>query len=302
MGRDRQRGAIGGGPVPQSRKPGAPSGSPLPLRPLTFGELLDAAVSLLRGHAGVYLTVAIALSATEQAVLYPLKIAAGIRPPWGLPYLDRLGEYWLLLGTGLGTEAGIIALLGGLTARAAGPALLGERIAAADLLVRRGSRPLAVVVTAVVVGAVTALSGFAGLLPWIFAYGLLGLAVPALVIDRVGVGRALPRSLSLSARAGMRAMWVRLGGYLAWFLIRLAVIAGGLAALNLALHPRVVGVAGVVVAAAVNGVAYATLACLDAVLHLETRMRVEGLDITLGRTVRRGTASPATLAVQRGPR
>ena len=50
--------------------------------------------------------------------------------------------------------------------------------------------------------------------------------------------------------------------------------------------------------AAVNAVAYATLACLDAVLYLETRMRTEGLDIALGRALRRGEPVAPLLAVR----
>jgi hypothetical protein len=288
-----------GGQVPQSRPSGTPPGSPLPLRPLTFGELLDAAVALLRGHARAYLAVGIALAAGEQAALYPLRLAAGLRPPWGLPYADRLGQYWLLLGVGLGAEAAIIALLGGLAARAAGPALFGRRLSTGQLLAPGGGRFLAVAVMAVVVGFVVTVSALAGLFPWIFAYGLLGLAVPALVIDRVNPGRALLRSLSLSSRAGLRAAWVRLGGYLGWLAIRLAFSAGALAVLRFVLDRPAPPVAGMAVVAGVNGVAYATLACLDAVLHMETRMRVEGLDIALGRALRRGAAAPGALAVRR---
>jgi hypothetical protein len=280
------------------RKPGAPSGSPLPLRPLTFGELLDAAVSLLRGHAAAYLTAGIVLAAAEQAVLYPLRLAAGIRPPLGLPYADRLGQYWVMLCAGLGTEATIIALLCGLTARAAGPALFGDRIATGALLAPRGSRPFAVVATALVVGVLTALCAFAGLVPWIFGYGLLGLAVPALVIDRVGVGRALWRSVTLAGRGGLRGVWIQFGGYLGWLAIRIALVLGSLAAISLIPHLDSLTLVGVAVAATVNGVAYATLACLDAVLHLETRMRVEGLDIALGRSVRHGRTTPAALVVR----
>jgi hypothetical protein len=47
----------------------------------------------------------------------------------------------------------------------------------------------------------------------------------------------------------------------------------------------------------VNTVSYATLACLDAVLHLETRMRTEGLDIVAVRARQHGR--PVDLAVPR---
>jgi hypothetical protein len=49
----------------------------------------------------------------------------------------------------------------------------------------------------------------------------------------------------------------------------------------------------------VNSVAYPVLACLDTVLHVETRMRSEGLDIALQRAVRRGVSADAALAVPR---
>jgi hypothetical protein len=279
--------------VPQSQPTGV-----LPLRPLTFGELLDAAVLLLRGNAKVFLLVAAILAAGEQVLLYPLRIAAGIRPPFGLPYSDRLGEYWLMLGVGLGTEVAIIALVGGLTARAAGPALGGVRLSSRELLDPNGGRFLAVAVVALVVGTIATVAALAGLLPWIFAYGLLGFTVPAVVIDRVSPGRALLRSIGLAGRGGMRAGWIRLGGYLGWFFVRLALNLGGLALVRLFLgdvHQTWVMYLQIAALAAVNAVAYAMLASLDAVLHLENRMRCEGLDIVLSRARHRGR--PMELAV-----
>ena len=50
----------------------------IPLRPLTFGELLDAAVQLLRDQCPMLLIAAFVLAACEQAVLYPLRSAAGV--------------------------------------------------------------------------------------------------------------------------------------------------------------------------------------------------------------------------------
>ena len=50
---------------------------------------------------------------------------------------------------------------------------------------------------------------------------------------------------------------------------------------------------------AVNALAYPMLGCLDAALHLEARMRTEGLDIALARSLRRGVATETALAVPR---
>ena len=101
------------------------------------------------------------------------------------------------------------------------------------------------------------------------------------------------------ARGRWRPGGIRLLGYLAWFAIRIALAAGSVAALKLIVDlpgrtwPAVVAVT---VWAIVNTVAYAALGCLDAVLHLENRMRVEGLDLALGRALRRGVPTDRILA------
>lgn len=279
----------------RSTRPGV-----LPLRPLTLGELLDAAVALLRQHAGLFLAAGAVLALAEQAVLLPARTSVAVAGPIYQPYRDRLGEYWLLLCAGLAIEAAVIALIGGLTAAAAGPALLGEPVRARELVrrARLGTVGLIALVAAVVAGG----CALAALLPWFFGYGLMGLAVPAVVVDRVGPLRAIGRSLSLSSRHALRACAIRVVGYLGWLAIRVALGLGGTALIDFTVGIPA-GYSGVVLVSAiwvgVNAVAYPTLACLDAVLHLETRMRAEGLDIAVGRALHRGLPAGATLAVPR---
>lgn len=275
----------------------------LPLRPLTVGELLDAAVSLLRAHGRALLPVAAVLAAIEQALLAPLRLAADVQPPAYLPdfpELRHLEIFWVLLAAGAATEVTIIALLGGLTARAAGADLLGQRPPARQLLRPAGGRFGAVAVVAVVVGATMFVAAIAGP-AWFLVYGLLGLAAPVVVLDRLGPGRALWRSARLACRAGLRAASIRILGYVAWLAIRVALGLGAYAALD-ALSLGGAEWTTPMSALAwllVNTVAYPTLACLDAVLHLETRMRTEGLDILLSRAGRRGQVTPALLGVVR---
>ena len=61
----------------------------LPLRPLTTGELLDAAVALLRTRAGLLLGAGFLAALAEQAVLFPLRRAADVDASY-LPGDDRL--------------------------------------------------------------------------------------------------------------------------------------------------------------------------------------------------------------------
>jgi hypothetical protein len=58
-------------------------------------------------------------------------------------------------------------------------------------------------------------------------------------------------------------------------------------------------VVGYTVWIAVNAAAYASIASLDATVHLETRMRLEGLDIALGRAGATGRPPASVLAAPR---
>ena len=258
-------------------------GDIIPLRPLTLAELLDCALELLRRNARGLLGASAILAVLEQALLLPVRLAAGSLPPYLGAVDDRPGAVWLVIAVGLGTETAIIALLGGLAGRAAVPALVGgppppRRLGALAAL-------------ALLVGPFAALTAAAGLLPWFFWYMFTGLAAPALVIERLGPLAALGRSFRMVARGRWRPGRIRLLGYLAWYAIRLALALGGTAALRLVVHlhgPTWTVAVSIVAWTVVNTVAYAVLGCLDAVLHVENRMRVEGLDIALGRALRRG--------------
>ncbi|MET7393558.1 hypothetical protein ABZS66_08705 [Dactylosporangium sp. NPDC005572] len=261
----------------------------IPMRPLTFGELLDAAVSLLRVQWPLLLVSAAVLAVCEQAFLYPLRAWAGTEPPLHLPDPDRFGSSWLAFCVGLTTEGTILALLGGLAGAAAGPGLLGQPAAWRQLLRQVLRRLPALLVVAGVTAVILLAGSLFLLLPWLFLFGLVGLAAPALVVDRVGPARALGRSFKL-ASVGLRGAAVRLGGYLSWAAIRLALGYTAYGLLQVTLRPGTVAFTLLMLAlwVLVDAVAYATLACIDAVLYLETRMRVEGLDIAIGRIRRLG--------------
>jgi hypothetical protein len=280
-----------------------PHGGPygiLPLRPLTTAEVLDSAVSLLREYARVLLPAGLVLAVTEQVLLSPLRAAAGSEPPSYFFDPGSGSAYWVLLAAGCGTEALIIALLGGLSARGAAAAVLGRRLPARAMLAPRDGRFAAVGLLAAVAGLITFLAALLGPV-WAIGYALVGLAVPVLVVDGVGPGRALARGAVLACRAGLRAGGIRVLGYLAWLAIRLALGFGGVAALEFTGTGARAWAAelSVLVWLLVNSVAYPTLACLDAALHLETRMRTEGLDIWLSRAARHHRLGSAALTLRR---
>lgn len=259
--------------------------SMLPLRPMTVGELLDASVALLGGYARPLFALGAVLALVEQMLLVPLRIL--LEPEGPLVGDTDFFTVTVPLVLGLGTESAILALLAAPAARAAGAALLGQRIPGRDLLAGADTPWAGAATVALIAGTAATVAATLCLLPWLPVYGLLGLAVPALVIERLTIGRALRRSGWLIGKSHLRALWIRLVGYVAWLLLRVALGVAGVYAFDwfgLPDSPVLMAVpwllAGVV--------AYPALACLDATLYLETRMRVEGLDLVIGRMKRHG--------------
>jgi hypothetical protein len=265
----------------------------LPLRPMTLGELLDAAMALLRRRALPLLCASGVLAVAEQLVLGPLRDAAYLSPPYYGPAERHVAAWWTVVALGFGLEILIVTLLGALAGAAAGPALLGRAVRHRQLW--RRTRPVATVAAAVTLGAIGAVGAFLGLLPWVIVFGLFGMTAPALVVDRSR--NPLGRSAGLAVRAGMRGFWILLVAYLTWFAVRFALGAGWteLAALVTGADPEFAWWLAPAAWALANTVAYAALACLGAVLLLDVRVRTEGLDIAISRTRSRGGDDAAPL-------
>jgi len=274
---------------------------------MTTGELLDGAVALLRTRTWRLVVLGLVLAAAEQAVLFPLRVAAD-QDISMYPGTGRLQQYGLLVVAGFATEVIAISTIAAVAARSAGRALLGSAapppppvrrvsvvmvvllvagiVALAVspiLLVIEGLRLLAVPVTWMLVLAL-----------WALPYGLLGLAAPAAVVERRSAGSALLRSLRLSWRDALRAAFIRGIGYVSWMFIRFGLIlaVNGLIVVAWGNLPSSTWdrVALAAMGLVINTVAYAVLGCLDVMLLLEARMRTEGLDIGLRWALRRGVS------------
>jgi hypothetical protein len=277
-----------------------PAQPDLPLRPMTLGELLDAAISLLRARALPLIGVAAVLALLEQVLLVPVRVAAHLTPPFYLPANGHFVLWWGATTLGSAIEAFILVLLGALAAAAAGPALIDRPLRHRELWSR--TRPLATVCTAVLLGVACAAGFFAGAVLWLILFGLFGLATSVLVIDRSGNPfTALGRSARLAARGGLRGFWVLSAAYVTWFAIRFMLGSGWVPIQSLFSDPDPDWLVWVTPAAwaMVNTVAYSALACVAAVVSLEARIRSEGLDIAIGRARARGEDDAAPLAYTR---
>lgn len=273
----------------------------MPRRPLTIGELLDAATQLVRGPAWVLLPLALVFAIAEQGIMLPLRHALGVDFLDGFQddFGTTVAALWSVTAVGLGLEAFIITFLGPWAGRAIAADLIGQPLAAGRLL-RPRAKEIGTVLVAAPTAALFSTVGALLLIFWVPCYAVFGLAGVAAGLERRGPFSALARSAGMAVRAGGRATWVRLLGALAWLILRLGFFSGVTALLSYLPLDHVaqfwVITAGFVVG---NAAAYAFLAALDAATLAECRFRTEGLDIWLSRAEQHGPLTPDIVAVGR---
>lgn len=309
----------------------------VPLRPLTLGQILAGALRTLRHNPAVTLAPAIVLSLSavlaargiELLVLAPLVTALGSSLTTGALYSWFAGFGAGLLGwiaaQSLGLAAGVLQQ--GVSAADVSHAVLGRRLTPRGLRRRtRGARgPLAtwaaivllatasagVLATAllgavVVVDPLAALGlgfliypGAAVLLAWL---GTRLAVVPSvLVVEQLGLARAVPRAWRLTRGLFWRTFGIRI---LSWGMIWIATgivsfpvqLLVGWAAQILAgngdlgdyLAIEAVGaVAASVVGSVIAAIGLVVTTATDALVYLDLRMRREGLDLELARFMER---------------
>lgn len=271
------------------------TGSPvLPLRPLTIGELLDAAAALLRSRWRVLLAMSFALALVEQVAMTTLRMSTitEVRPKyWGDLFNDGT-MLWVWITLGLTTEIFIITLLSAPATRTAVAAVKGEDPEQLGFWTLDGTRWAQATVFATILAVVGAIAAAACFLPWLVVFAIFGLSVPALIADGLSPGKSFFRSPQLLTRSGFRTAGIRLLSYFSWLLIRMAITCSAVLLIDYVDFSTVLFDYFLVMLGigylAVNTAGYAMMACVDAVTHIETRVRVEGLDVAVSRMRARG--------------
>lgn len=257
----------------------------IPLRPLGLGEILAAAVLVVRRHLLPLGAVAIVVSGLSTAVTLGVMAASGSLSS----YADRVWRDDLLtvkssaipgpilLAAGLGILVSTIGapVVAGLASAYAGAEALGRSGtgAAAQRLAGRWMMLLGV---AGAVGVLVSIGLAVFLVPGVIAYLVLALAAPVAVMERSGVQASMRRSALLTH--GYRA---RILGAVALAML-IGVVAHVLAG---ALAGAIVGTADAVPALIVTqgvGVLTAGLTgsftgAVVAMLYIDVRIRSEGL-------------------------
>ena len=281
----------GWSPAPPPVQPGV-----VPLRPLGTGEILDGAFRVVRRQPRTTLGLAAVVTLVQLAITLLVRLATGGSVVTSVPVQNGVifsGVYTVATLVSLLVAAAVGAVLTALITVVAAEAVLGRTTSAGAAW--RRVRPLLWPVVAV--GLITSIAQDLGLIllliPGIFLWGAWALALPALVLERTGVRGALRRSWRLAVPDWWRVWWIRalsalLAFVVTWIILLPTLVYGGIALF----HSRGTGTIGVgptvvatVASAAASILVTPFLAGVLTLLYVDRRMRSEGLDLTLARSV-----------------
>jgi len=165
------------------------------LRPLSFGELLDGALVLLRRHFGLVLSIAVVCEGIPTAMDVYIDLTGGASLNSGLSLLDRL---LTLVGS---------VLVTGATVRVVSEAYLGRSPLFGDAMGFAGSRFGAILGANIMSGILTFLATLALVIPGIVVACGYSVAAEAAALESGSSSEALRRSWELTK--GFR--WKALG-------------------------------------------------------------------------------------------
>lgn len=259
------------------------------LRPLTIGELLDAAFRIYRGRAKT-LMMAVAVPMVPMLVLQTL-VSWSTQPenydPFDFSSAQQSvepGEALLqLTGTLLSSMAIVLAsaLATAACFRAVSDAYVGEPVTWRESLSFAKTRIWGVLGLTILVGLATLLGLVLCIVPVIVPMAWFSVAVPVLLMEGTGVGRAMGRSRALVSGR----FWPVLGAVLLSAL--LASILQGIIATPafVAYIADLPTVAALIVEAVFSGIGLILVtpftAAFTMALYVDLRVRKEGFDIYL---------------------
>jgi hypothetical protein len=283
----------------------------VPLRPLSFGEILGGAADIFRRNPRSILPTAALLVTLQQTLVVAAQLLTRDVPTRvdvanGTAELSLTGGLGALLGLVLSAIVG--AVLTGMIVILVAEDMLGQRLDIGELWRRVRPRVAALVGVSLLAGVLSVLALFLLVLPGVILWTAWTLAVPAMLLERLNPVRALRRSWQLAWPDFFRVFFVRLVAFLlgtfvlyviaAPFLIIGALIANSGSAPADDQAP-LVALAFAVAGSIVGGlIAKPFGAAVLVLLYLDRRMRAEGMDVALSLHLRQRRRAPATVAGQ----
>jgi hypothetical protein len=277
----------GGWGPPPGLKPGV-----IPLRPLGLGEILDGALATIRLYPKATLGLSAIVITATQLLQFAVQYAN----------LEATADDVISSGDIAGTVAGTFALvvigglagvsLSGMLTAVIGQAVLGRGITLGEAWEKARGRIGGLVGASILYWLIVGPGLLLCLVPGVYFYVALALATPALMLEGQPVTRALGRSREL-----VRGDWWRcfgillLAAFIAGILQSIiaapfAIAGAGTAFFTESTSLTVGGLALQTVGGIIGGTVVAPFSAgVTALLYVDRRMRVEGLDVTLAQAV-----------------
>lgn len=256
----------------------------IPLRPLTAGEVLAGAFAALRANPGATVGMAASVTAISELLTVTLLVLAR-NSTSALQVAGLVGLVIRGVAT-LALSAGLVVVVS--------QAVLGRRISMDQAWQRVRPRAGTVLAASALVGLVciAAAITLVGIPVAVYAYVAFSFVAPVIVLEGRGVRDALARSRGL-----VRGAWLHVFGVLL-----LTAVVTALLSLAIGFVLAVVGLSGgglstglvagagagqifrSAVAAIIAGALVAPVSAgVVALLYIDRRMRLEGLDVALSR-------------------
>lgn len=296
-----------GGIPPASPYYGAMAPKPgcIPLRPLSVSEILGGAFEAIRRNARTVLSLSAGAGVVQALIALVVQRSANLQGARAIDQSDPAHPqvHWDQLGKLLGSTMGlsllgsiIAAVLTGMIVVVVTEDVVGRTASFELVWSKVRSRIWRLILLSLLVGLLAALGLLLCVAPGIWLWGIWAVAVPALIIENHGIGRALRRSQDLVRGTFWRVWGIRALGFGITLILGGAVsaVVGALASAVTGDEPvGFMGAAGsgslswaYLLIAALGTALLVTLtapfqASLDSLLYVDLRMRKENLAIDL---------------------
>ncbi|HXF96867.1 MAG TPA: hypothetical protein VNI61_12280 [Gemmatimonadales bacterium] len=237
------------------------------LRPMSVGEILDGAFTLLRRNLGVLLSIAVICQGIPTALGLYVEFAGGMQTHFGL---------WAV--------AQILSVIGyllvtGATVRVVSEAYLGRSTTLGDALRFASGKMGGILLSGIAVGLIAMLGFVLLVIPGIIALCGYAVVVQVVVLENLRSSLdALGRSWSLTK--GFKGKALVLWFVLCVFLLLIVMGFGVVVAIAAALAP-VLMVPAVVGLSLVTLLVYPLTSCVFTLLYYDLRVRKEAFDLEL---------------------
>jgi hypothetical protein len=283
----------------------------VPLRPLGLGDILDGSFTAIRRNPRATLGLSAVVAVIQVSITAILQILAFSQLGKVIDDTDaanpqvNFGPLLAQIPGALGIlfiSAIFGAVLTGMLTVVISEDVLGNQTSISEVWARVRPQLGRLIGLSLLVGIVPSLALFLFVAPGVWLWGIWAVAVPALIVERTGVGASLGRSRDLVRGTFWRIWGIRALGMLIISMVGgivslpFTAIATAITGSSLTNFGQTGGLSVIyILITSIGSILVTTLvapvrAGIDALLYVDLRMRKEGLDIVLQQAAARQSA------------